>query len=253
MINAMEKNGPASRADGPAPALQPLTREQLSPLTASAPGATPPAGGKTSSCGCGCGSSCDGKPEGGFWKRLSYGVRYAFGELLGDIGPWFLGGAVLAGCIGAFAPQGLLDARFGQGILPMLAMLILAVPLYVCATASTPIAAALALKGLSPGAALVFLLAGPATNAAAIAVASKILGKKAAAVYVASIMGASLVLGLLANMAFATLGLDVSSWAVSEHAESAGLASVLSALLLLGLILWNMGKAYAPKIMRRAA
>ncbi len=208
---------------------------------------------QTSSCGCGCGSSCGPAPRRGFREKAAYGARYAFGELLGDIGPWFLGGALLAGLIGTFTPQGLLEARFGQGILPMLAMLLLAVPLYVCATASTPIAAALALKGLSPGAALVFLLAGPATNAAAIAVASRILGKKAAALYVGAIMAASLILGILANILFARLGIDVASWTATEHAQDAGLFFDLTAVLLLGLILWNMARAYAPKILNRAA
>ena len=92
-------------------------------------------------------------------------MTYAFNDLLGDIGKWFLGGVLIAGVITALIPPQFIETNLGEGFLSMLIMLAIGLPMYVCATASTPIAAALALKGLSPGAALVFLLAGPATNA----------------------------------------------------------------------------------------
>ncbi len=107
-------------------------------------------------------------------------MNYSFGNLLQDIGVWFLGGVLLAGIFGALIPDGFIEKNLGDGFLPLLIMLAAAIPLYVCATASTPIAAALALKGLSPGAALVFLLAGPATNAASFTVVAKLLGKRSA-------------------------------------------------------------------------
>ncbi len=160
-------------------------------------------------------------------------------------------GVILAGLIGALVPEGLLDARYGQGLLPMLLMLVVAVPLYVCATASTPIAAALALKGLSPGAALVFLLAGPATNAATIAVTAKILGKKAAAIYLGAIIISSLALGLATNVLFARLGLDAASWISTAAIETTGPLSLASAVLLLALIAGNILAPLARKATRK--
>ena len=163
-----------------------------------------------------------------------------------------MGGVVLAGLIGALLPQGVLSARYGQGFLPMLVMLGVAIPLYVCATASTPIAAALALKGLSPGAALVFLLAGPATNAATIAVTAKILGKKAAAVYLGAIIISSLALGLATNHVFSALGLDAASWIAVSEIETTGPVSFVSAVLLLALIAGNILKPFMPKPVGKA-
>ena len=98
--------------------------------------------------------------------RLKDGVIYAFTDLLKDIGGWLLLGILIAGIISYFVPVNFVDRYLGGEYSSLLIMLIIGIPLYICASASTPIAAALVLKGLSPGAALVFLLAGPATNAA---------------------------------------------------------------------------------------
>jgi uncharacterized membrane protein YraQ (UPF0718 family) len=169
-------------------------------------------------------------------------MRFAFGELLGDIGKWFLVGVLLAGMIGALLPADIIATYLGEGILPMLAVLVVAVPLYVCATASTPIVAALALKGLSPGAALVFLLAGPATNVATLTVVSKIVGKRSALIYLAAIVGCSLVLGMVANWVYGALGLSVTDWVSRGEEEGVSLLGVVSALVLVGLIaraLWK--------------
>jgi len=124
----------------------------------------------------------------------------------------------------------------GSGIFSMLVMIALATPLYVCATASTPIAAALALKGLSPGAALVFLLAGPATNMATITVVAKLLGRKTAALYVISIMFCSLCLGMVVNGLYFGLGLSIADWVHQEEHHAHGLVYSLSAIILILLI-----------------
>ena len=102
--------------------------------------------------------------------------------LLGDIAPWFGVGILLAGLITLYLPEDIGAMLPGGGA--MLVMLLISLPMYVCATASTPIAAALALKGFSPGALLVFLLAGPATNAATILMVGKLLGRRSAVMYV---------------------------------------------------------------------
>lgn len=100
----------------------------------------------------------------------------------------------------------------GNEVLSLFIMLGVGIPLYICASASTPVAAALVLKGLSPGAALVFLLAGPATNAATLTVVAKYFGKKATLVYLISIALSSLVFGWLTNRIYAWLDLDITQW-----------------------------------------
>jgi len=131
-------------------------------------------------------------------KTLPY---YLIFELLGPIANTLLLGIVLAGIISASIPQGFLESStFSGNLTSMLAMMAIGVPLYVCASASTPVAAALIMKGLSPGAALVFLLTGPATNAMTLAIVPKIVGKSAAMIYLLSICGVSLALGGLLNI-----------------------------------------------------
>ena len=116
-------------------------------------------------------------------------------------------------------------------------MLGVGIPLYICASASTPVAAALVLKGLSPGAALVFLLAGPATNAATITVVVRYFGKVATLIYLASIAVCSLFLGWLTNRFYGWLELDISRW-VSDIGNVSDLVVMQgSAILLLLLIL----------------
>lgn len=160
--------------------------------------------------GCGCGQhGCSVKQDASSFGKFRSGMQYAFGEMIADIGRWLLVGVVVAGIISVVVPADFLQGFVGDGFLSYLVMLVVALPLYVCATASTPIAASLLLKGLSPGAALVFLLAGPATNGATITVMLKTLGKRAAGLYVLSIVMASLVLAWLTDKLYLALGLDI--------------------------------------------
>lgn len=172
------------------------------------------------------------------WKRALSGLKYAFTDLLRSIGLWFLLGVLVAGLISTLIPSGFMENNVGDGLSSMLLMLVVGVPLYVCATASTPVAAALALKGLSPGAALVFLLAGPATNTATIAVAAKILGKKAAIIYVASICLCSIVAGLAVNFIYAYFGFTVMDWVSGSNHEHSSILSNISATALLCATAW---------------
>ena len=191
---------------------------------------------KCSDSSCGCGHKHSNERPDSFTGKLYYGMQYSFGNLLQDIGLWFLGGVLLAGIFGALIPDGFIEQNLGEGFLPLLVMLAAAVPLYVCATASTPIAAALALKGLSPGAALVFLLAGPATNAASFTVVAKLLGKRSALIYLGSIIACSLTLGMLTNWIYYSLGLSVTDWVQSGTEHGYSLLYTLSAFILLALI-----------------
>eukprot|EP00831_Metopus_contortus_P080058 TRINITY_DN8099_c0_g1_i1.p3 TRINITY_DN8099_c0_g1~~TRINITY_DN8099_c0_g1_i1.p3 ORF type:complete len:173 (-),score=61.97 TRINITY_DN8099_c0_g1_i1:99-617(-) len=126
-----------------------------------------------------------------------------------DLAAWFWLGIILAGVIAALVPAEFLTHYLGGGVGSMLIMLAVGIPLYICASASTPIAAALILKGVSPGAALVFLLAGPATNGATITVMLKTLGKRAAAIYVLAIIICSLGLAWATDQLYLALHLDI--------------------------------------------
>ena len=110
-------------------------------------------------------------------EKLRAGMKYALGELWGDLAGWFFIGMLLAGLITALLPPDVFSSYLGGGLGTMLIMLAVGIPIYICATSSTPIAAALILKGVSPGAALVFLLAGPATNITSLTVLYGLLGQ----------------------------------------------------------------------------
>ncbi len=204
------------------------------------------------SCGCGDPSCATESPASeSRWDKLRHGMSFSFGTLLGEIGPWLLIGVGLAAVISVFLSPDFIHAYMGSGILSMLIMIVLATPLYVCATASTPIAAALALKGLSPGAALVFLLAGPATNVATITVVAKLLGRKTAVIYVVSIMACSLFMGMVVNMLYFNLGLDIADWVHQEALDTHGIVYSISAVTLLLLIFKPMAKNLYARVPKR--
>ncbi len=188
-----------------------------------------------SSTGCATQPALEPKEQPSALVRARQGVSYAFGDILGDIGLWFLLGVLLAGAIGVLVPAGVLETWLG-GPWAMFAALVVAVPLYVCATASTPLAAALVLKGLSPGAALVFLLAGPATNAATITVVARLLGRRAAGLYVSAIALSALLLGFATDWLYRSFGLSTAGWMAESSEHGAAGWEVLCAVLLLGLI-----------------
>jgi len=169
-----------------------------------------------------------------FLEKAGAGLRFALTDVWGDIAPWFLAGLLLAGFITALVPEQLLGRFLGGGLPSMLLMLAAGIPLYVCATASTPIAASLILKGVSPGAALVFLLAGPATNVTSLTVLAGILGRRATAIYLAAIALFAVLAGLAVDQAYAALGVSAravlgqASHGVPAWAEGAGAAALLS-------------------------
>ena len=138
-------------------------------------------------------------------KELPSYIEY---ELFGSIAGTLLIGVFVAGLIGALLPEGFFMLYFNYPFLSMLVMLAVGIPMYVCASASTPIAASLVLKGLNPGAALVFLLTGPATNAVNLSTVSSIIGKKSTALYLASISIAALVMGYLFNLLIGRIGME---------------------------------------------
>ena len=140
--------------------------------------------------------------------RLRAGFRGAVVELFDETSHWMLAGLVISALIATLLPAELVTRWLSKGPVPMLFMLVIGIPLYICATASTPIAAALVLKGLSPGAALVFLLAGPATNFGSIGILMRALGRRAIVVYLAAISVLSIAMGLLLDALYPALRID---------------------------------------------
>jgi uncharacterized membrane protein YraQ (UPF0718 family) len=182
------------------------------------------------------------KEKNSFSAKMSTGLKYAFVELMGDISPWFILGIFLAGLISYLLPDRFADAYLGNPLFAMPLMLIIGIPLYVCATSSTPIAAALILKGLSPGAALVFLLAGPATNMASLSMVSKLMGKRSLAIYLGAISACALVLGFLTDMVYSKLGISaraVAGQAAELFPEPVEFAAAIVLAILIGYSLFK--------------
>jgi hypothetical protein len=146
-----------------------------------------------------------------FFEKIKAGVTYAFSDLWEDIAKWFLFGVLLAGFITVLIPDDIFSTYLGSGLSAMLLMLAIGIPLYICATASTPIAAALILKGVSPGAALVFLLVGPATNVASLTVVTGILGKRATAIYLTTIAVSAVFFGLVVDQIYTSMGISAQA------------------------------------------
>lgn len=195
-----------------------------------------------SGCSGGCCCSATIKPEKeGLVYRLKNGMSFAFVDLIDDIGLWFIAGVAISGLISTFLNPEIIDSYIGKGMPEMVLMLCLSIPLYVCATASTPIAAALMAKGISPGAALVFLLAGPATNAATVIVTTKILGKKNAFIYVLAIALCAIGLGYATNIFYSIYGPGELSSVIHKNENQAyGLVHYFSAFIVGGLILMGI-------------
>ena len=168
---------------------------------------------------CGVDGCCDGTDcppadhsrHHSFGEKVEAGLRYAFVDLWGDIAPWFFLGLLLGSIITALVPDNLITGYLGGGLAAMLFMLVFGIPLYICASASTPIAAALILKGVSPGAALVFLLVGPATNIASLTVLGDLIGKRATVLYLATIAVTSVIWGLTVDVVYARLGVSAKA------------------------------------------
>jgi hypothetical protein len=144
-------------------------------------------------------------------------------------------GMILAGLITVLIPPDMFSEYLGAGLPAMLIMLAVGIPLYICATASTPIAAALILKGVSPGAALVFLLAGPATNIASLTVLTGVLGKRATAIYLTSIAVCAVLFGLIVDQVYASLGISAQAVVGQASEIIPRWAGVIGALAILAM------------------
>ena len=129
--------------------------------------------------------------------KLKDALHYAFVDMMQDIGKWLVVGLVVAGLITVFVPDSAFEIFKDNSLASMLLVLCIAVPMYLCATGSIPIAVALMLKGLTPGAALVMLMAGPACNMASILVINRVMGRKTLITYLVSIITGAVGFGLI--------------------------------------------------------
>lgn len=164
-----------------------------------------------------CGFSCQAETQNavpdGVWQRARAGLRYAFSDLLDDISAWMFAGLLLAGVLVTLVPPNTM-AGFSDGLLGLMLMAVIGIPLYICAAAATPVAAGLLLAGISPGMALVFLLAGPITSLATLAILRRELGSQALMVY----LGSVLVVTVIVGWAF-DYGLSFTHWNLVEQAS----------------------------------
>jgi len=187
-------------------------------------------------------SCCGGKKteELSAWGKTKAVVQYGYGKLLADFMGWLLVGLFFAALIQTFVPQSLLS-EYGSGVLAMMLVVLISIPMYICATASTPVAAGLMLSGISPGAALVFMLTGPATNIATLMVVKNELGLKSLIGYLTGVIVTALVMGLLFDwlLNYFDIVIAVSQ---GEHGEMTSLFYAASAIILAALIVWQYAK-----------
>lgn len=179
-----------------------------------------------------------------FGEKIKTALEYGYVEMMEDIGKWLIIGLIVAGLITVFVPEEAFKVFQGNTFLSMLLVLAIAVPMYVCATGSIPIAVALMLKGLTPGAALVLLMAGPACNMASLLVVRKVMGTKTLVIYLASIILGSIIFGAAIDFMQFNGIMDFTANLVSTtHCEEGGnwiewtSTAILAALLINALVI----------------
>ncbi len=197
-------------------------------------------------CCCGDDCHCHEGHGHGFVAKMKKALGYAFGELLEDVGKWLAVGLLIAAIITVAVPDNFFDALKDYPFVNMLIVLLIAIPMYVCATGSIPIALSLMMKGLTPGAALVLLMAGPAINSASMLVINKAFGKKQMTIYITSIVIGAILFGLgidylLPHEWFAVTGAHTMDACCHAEEETSWFATGCSVLFLalLARALWH--------------
>ena len=187
------------------------------------------------------------RPQGFFDKCLA-ALRYGFVDLVGSIGGWLVAGLIIAALITVYVPADFFSVLGDKPLLSMIAVLVIAVPMYVCATGSIPIALSLVLKGLSPGTAFVLLMAGPAANFASFTLISREMGRKAAAIYLASIIFGAVAFGLAIDYLLPARWFVMGpARTVAECTHGFGLFSSLCSALLVALLGTAVVKRYSRR------
>ncbi len=185
-----------------------------------------------------CGVAADKERPASFAGKCVSALKYGFVDLVSSIGGWLVAGLIIAAIITVYVPADFFAVLGRNPILSMIAVLVIAIPMYVCATGSIPIAMSLVLKGLSPGTALVLLMAGPAANFASFTLISREMGRKAAAIYLLSIIAGAMAFGLLIDYVlpkgwFAIDGMGAACHHGHEFSTFSTICSVVLVVLLI--------------------
>ena len=199
---------------------------------------------KESESSCCSGSSCcdsSSKSKEGF--SIKKALAYGYGTLFSDMAKSLLIGLILGALFTTFIPQEYAKLLFDNQILTYFVILLFAIPLYTCATASLPIAAALMLQGMSAGAVFIFLTAGPATSAVTMSIVYKMLGKRSLIIYVGVIAILSLAFGFAFDFYFQHLEL----LSISSDVDETSLVKSLASLFMLILIVYHLYRIKFPK------
>ena len=167
-------------------------------------------------------------------EKLISAVQYGYGRMISDTAKWLVIGLLAATIITAVVPQSFF-LQWGDGLLAMIVMVIVGLPMYICATASTPVAAGLLFAGISPGAALVFMLTGPATNIATMGVIKEQLGMRSLIAYMVGVIVSAIGCGLILNELYTAYGWQLQI-SMMEHGASYPLWRQLAAVLLCALL-----------------
>ncbi len=170
------------------------------------------------------------------WNKFTDAIAFSCTKLLEDTAKWLLIGLFFAALVQTYVPADFL-VQWGSGILAMVVVILVSIPMYICATASTPIAAGLLLSGVSPGAVLVFMLAGPATNVATLGVVANELGKRAVASYLIGVIGVAVLFGLLTDVIVEKFSINVAPMLGEHHEVLPQWFTLLCGVLLIALLL----------------
>lgn len=174
-------------------------------------------------------------------EKLSAGMRFAFLDLIDDIAIWLLVGLLFAAAVLTWVPETFL-VEWGNSWMAFLVMALIGVPMYICATASTPIAAGLLLAGISPGAVLVFMLTGPATNIGTMLIIKKELGQRSLIAYLAGVVITSFAFGYLLNQMMESFQWQAMTQELTDHAEQGHWLANISAVVLALMIGYSLYK-----------
>lgn len=197
----------------------------------------------TSTSSACCSSNNTATPSNSLLHKAWSGVQYAFTNLLDDIVLWLMVGMVFAALAQTFLPPDFL-AQWGHGLTAMLVILLAGIPMYICATASTPVAAGLLLAGISPGVALVLLLTGPATNISTLGVISREMGMRTMWLYLFGVASTAILSGLAVDALITLYQWDIHAQLQHQHD---GLPFWLQLLSLVVLIAVVLRKPFMPK------
>lgn len=180
-----------------------------------------------------------------FGRKCVDALRYGYIDLVGSIGGWLVTGLIIAALITVYVPADFFSLLGRQPILSMIAVLVIAIPMYVCATGSIPIAMSLVLKGLSPGTAFVLLMAGPAANFASFTLISREMGRKAAFVYLASIVVGAISFGLVIDYLLPAEWFRIgNAGALAGHERGYGLFPCICSVILVTLLVITFIKGH---------